>query len=233
MRRPLKSRRRSLRSRNRAAVSILRLPSLWAGPGVGEECGFAVGDERQQTRRAFLRSMVMAGAACAAPCGVLGRQFAVPELHEAAFYESLDGLKVQCGLCPKRCVVPEGGRGYCGVRENRGGKYYTLVYGRPVAIHNDSIEKKPFTHVYPGSKALSISTVGCNFKCKFCQNWSISQARPDDVMPRFVRPSDIAAMAVAKKARTVAFTPTTNCAISRQPRRRFFKGFAMSPLPRD
>jgi len=92
------------------------------------------------------------------------------------------------------------------VRENRKGRYYTLVYGRPVAIHNDPIEKKPFFHVYPKSKSFSIATVGCNIECKFCQNWEISQANPDDVSVPFRSPDDIARAAKAAGSRTVAYT---------------------------
>ena len=103
-------------------------------------------------------------------------------------------------------MVSDGERGDCGVRENRDGRYYSLVYGRPCAIHNDPIEKKPLFHVYPGSKALSIATVGCNIECKFCQNWDIAQANPDHVSVPFRPPSQIAQMAVQHKSRTVSYT---------------------------
>ena len=79
-------------------------------------------------------------------------------------------------------MVGDKQRSYCRVRENRGGRYYSLVYGRPCALHTDPIEKKPFFHVYPGSQAFSIATVGCNMACKFCQNWDmypLSHPKPD------------------------------------------------------
>ena len=126
--------------------------------------------------------------------------------HEARFYEKLHGGAVRCGLCPWGCVVPPGGRGRCRVRENRGGRYVTLVYGRPVARNNDPIEKKPFFHVYPGSRAYSIATVGCNFVCKFCQNWDISQAAPEQARVPFVPPEAIAAEAARQQCRTIAYT---------------------------
>jgi len=148
----------------------------------------------------------MTVAAGAASRTVTAGVLSTPELREAKFYEPLDGGRVQCTLCPWQCVVSSGQRGNCGVRENRNGRYYTLVYGRPCAIHNDPIEKKPFSHVYPGSRALSIATVGCNIHCKFCQNWDISQASPDDISPPFRSPADIAKMAAQKKSRTVAYT---------------------------
>ncbi|MBN1268271.1 MAG: AmmeMemoRadiSam system radical SAM enzyme, partial [Kiritimatiellae bacterium] len=161
---------------------------------------------KAQTRRAFLRTLGVTAAACSTPVSLLGRTPAFPELREAMFYEKLRQNAVRCRLCPWQCVVPDGQRGKCGVRENRLGTYYTLVYGRPVAIHNDPIEKKPFMHVYPGSKALSLATVGCNFDCRFCQNWSISQAAPEDVDPPYKAPDEIAAMAKAAGSRTVAYT---------------------------
>ncbi len=158
-----------------------------------------------QTRRQFLKGVAAAAAACSLPSPGEGARSSA-ELREAMFYEPLGDGSVRCRLCPRACVVADGRRGNCRVRENRHGRYYTLVYGRPVAIHNDPIEKKPFTHVYPGSKTLSIATVGCNFHCRFCQNWEISQADPDDVEPGFVTPAEIARQAAALGSKTVAFT---------------------------
>jgi pyruvate formate lyase activating enzyme len=95
-------------------------------------------------------------------------------MQEALFYENING-KVKCGLCNHHCIIKEGKRGICGVRENHAGKLYTLVYGRLIAEHVDPIEKKPLFHFLPGSKSYSISTVGCNFRCLHCQNYDISQ----------------------------------------------------------
>lgn len=105
--------------------------------------------------------------------GYLGRKL-------SPFYTGLQDGRIRCELCPHSCEVDEGERGYCEVRENIGGRYYSLVYGNPCAVHVDPIEKKPFFHVLPTSRSFSIATAGCNFDCKFCQNWEISQARPDD-----------------------------------------------------
>lgn len=129
-------------------------------------------------------------------------------MHEAKFYEPLAGKRVRCTLCPRGCVVGDKGRGYCRVRENRGGKYYSLVYGRACTLNLDPIEKKPFFHVYPGTKSFSLATVGCNFCCKFCQNWDISQASPKDVNPAYKSPEDIAIAAKKSGARTIAYTYT-------------------------
>ncbi|MDD5482125.1 MAG: AmmeMemoRadiSam system radical SAM enzyme [Kiritimatiellae bacterium] len=158
------------------------------------------------TRRRFIASLGAGAAACCAGRLAWGGQLADADLHEAKFYEPLAGKKIRCGLCPRGCIVPDKGRGYCRVRENRGGKFYTLVYGRPCAVHLDPIEKKPFFHVYPGSKSYSISTVGCNINCKFCQNWDISQASPEDVSVSFKAPGEIAEAAVKAHARTMAYT---------------------------
>ena len=126
--------------------------------------------------------------------------------HPALWWDPLDGKAVRCTLCPRRCAVPDGSRGYCRVRENRGGTYYSLVYGRPCTEHLDPIEKKPFFHVYPGTKAYSIATVGCNLHCKFCQNWDISQAKPEDVPVLYRKPAEIAQAARDAGARTLAYT---------------------------
>ena len=89
------------------------------------------------------------------------------------FFNSLDGGAIQCTLCPRQCIIPRGKRGFCRVRENREGRCYSLVYGNPCIIHLDPIEKEPFFHVLPGTPALTLSTAGCNFQCKFCENWEI------------------------------------------------------------
>ena len=98
-------------------------------------------------------------------------------MKEADFYEVIDPEKktVQCGLCNHRCKINDGKRGICGVRENQNGKLYSLVYGILVSENSDPIEKKPLFHFLPGSTSHSIATVGCNFRCKHCQNYSISQ----------------------------------------------------------
>ena len=98
-------------------------------------------------------------------------------MKEAMFYTSLPEGEIRCNLCNHRCKIKEGKRGICGVRENRGGKLYSLVYGKIVAEHIDPIEKKPLFHYYPGSQVLSIASPFCNFFCRFCDNWVISQQR--------------------------------------------------------
>lgn len=100
-------------------------------------------------------------------------------MKESYLYKKLADKKTQCQTCNYRCTIAEGKRGICGVRENKKGKLYLLVYGKAIAVHIDPIEKKPFYHFLPGTYSLSIATVGCNFRCLHCQNWEISQASKD------------------------------------------------------
>jgi pyruvate formate lyase activating enzyme len=122
------------------------------------------------------------------------------------YFTPLGGGKIQCELCPKRCLVPKGKRGFCRVRENRGGKLYSLVYGNPCALHLDPIERKPFLHVLPGTNSLSIATAGCNFDCKFCQNWEIALAFPEEVYSYEIPPETVVKRAKQMRAQSVAYS---------------------------
>jgi pyruvate formate lyase activating enzyme len=102
--------------------------------------------------------------------------------------------------------VEAGERGLCQVRQNIDGKYYSLVYANPCAVHIDPIEKKPFYHVLPASRSFSIATAGCNFDCKFCQNWEISQARPDETFNYRLPPEKVIASAIQYKSLSIAST---------------------------
>jgi len=132
-------------------------------------------------------------------------------MKEAMFYEKLEENAVRCHLCAHHCKINESKRGICGVRENRGGALYSLVYGKVVARGIDPIEKKPFFHFHPGSEAYSIATVGCNFRCKNCQNFHISQM-PKEGEKRIVgedaSPEEIVAAARQNGCRTIAYTYT-------------------------
>lgn len=101
------------------------------------------------------------------------------ENHDAMFWER-EGERVRCLLCPHRCLIKDGEMGVCKVRKNEKGILKTLVFLKIAAANVDPIEKKPFFHFFPSSLSFSISTVGCNFKCDFCQNWSLSQAPKDE-----------------------------------------------------
>ena len=130
---------------------------------------------------------------------------------EAYLYEPLEENKVKCNLCNHRCVIKDGLRGICGVRENSGGTLETRVYGRVIARHIDPIEKKPLYHFLPGSLSYSIATVGCNFKCRFCQNADIAQMPSDRkgmIVGDVSTPTDVVHEAVKGNCKTIAYTYT-------------------------
>ncbi|MFP3927495.1 MAG: AmmeMemoRadiSam system radical SAM enzyme [Desulfobacteraceae bacterium] len=131
-------------------------------------------------------------------------------MKEAMLYEPIKGGKVYCRLCSHHCVIDEGDYGFCGVRENVGGILYTHSYGEIVAANVDPVEKKPLYHFYPGSLAFSIATMGCNFRCDFCQNWRISQTSPRDGAKGrgIVEPEEIVSRALEKHCRVIAYTYT-------------------------
>jgi pyruvate formate lyase activating enzyme len=150
------------------------------------------------SRRGFFFSCGGAGCILAGG-GVLSARPAfaksTPRAFPARFWKKLPHKAVECQLCPRHCKVEDRERGFCGVRENRDGEYMTLVWGQPCAVHVDPIEKKPFFHFRPGSRAFSIATAGCNLECKCCQNWDISQSKPEDVDFQFMPPDEVVRMA--------------------------------------
>ncbi|MEE9443460.1 MAG: AmmeMemoRadiSam system radical SAM enzyme [candidate division Zixibacteria bacterium] len=125
---------------------------------------------------------------------------------EARYYKKLPEGGIECEICPRRCRITDLERGYCGSRENRGDTYYTLVYGLPCAVNIDPIEKKPFHHFYPGTSAFSLATAGCNVNCKCCQNWDISQSRPEQTENFSLPPKDIIDLCQQRKVPTIAYT---------------------------
>lgn len=131
-------------------------------------------------------------------------------MREAMFWEKLDGDRVRCGLCRHACVIPPGKRGICGVRENQEGELFSLVYGRLIAENIDPIEKKPLFHYRPGSRSYSIATVGCNFRCRHCQNAEISQwsHKARDIPGRTVSPAEIVDAALEAGCRSISYTYT-------------------------
>lgn len=129
---------------------------------------------------------------------------------EARFYERLTDNAVRCFLCAHRCKINDGRQGICGVRENRDGRLYTLIYGEVVSRNVDPIEKKPFFHFYPGSYSYSIATVGCNFRCLHCQNYGISQMPKDrkKIIGEEVTPERIVEEAIRTGSRSISYTYT-------------------------
>jgi len=131
---------------------------------------------------------------------------------EVMFYDRLSDKQVQCQTCFRSCIVAPGKRGFCRVRENRDGKYVSLTYAKPSAIQIDPIEKEPQLHHLPGTKILCFGAVGCNFRCRHCHNWHLSQAKPGEVDTYDVPPEKAIELARARKIPTISFTynePTT------------------------
>lgn len=130
-------------------------------------------------------------------------------MKKAEFWEKAKDENIRCGLCNHHCVIPPGKRGICGVRENRDGELISLVYGRLVSRNSDPVEKKPLFHFLPGSISFSIATVGCNFRCKHCQNWQISQyphLYNGDIVGEPVSPEEVVSDAQGSGARSIAYT---------------------------
>ncbi len=131
------------------------------------------------------------------------------KLSKAQFWKPGEDSSVICTLCPHYCDIKDGRYGVCGVRKNEGGELYTLVYQQAAALNVDPIEKKPLFHFFPGSQSMSIATVGCNMRCKFCQNWDLSQAskeRERRFNGRPMSPESVVALAKQYNCRTIAFT---------------------------
>ncbi|MBU4338134.1 AmmeMemoRadiSam system radical SAM enzyme [Patescibacteria group bacterium] len=135
----------------------------------------------------------------------------MPKICHKKLWEKLEGNKARCKTCSHYCLIHEGRRGICGVRENKKGKLYSMVYGKAIAVNIDPIEKKPFFHFLPGTKSLSIATVGCNFRCNNCQNWSISQAPKigkKEITGEDWPPSKVVKMAMDNKCPSISYTYT-------------------------
>ncbi len=129
-----------------------------------------------------------------------------PKLHEALFYKQLDGNRVQCQMCFRSCIVPVGERGFCRNKVNIGGRYYTQVYGQPSALQIDPIEKEPHFHMLPGSLIFCTGTASCNNRCKFCQNWHLSQRSFDEIEHYPISPKRTVTNARGMGCRSVSFT---------------------------
>ena len=131
---------------------------------------------------------------------------AIPELHEARYYLPLDDNWVQCQMCWRRCSVPEGGRGFCRNKVNIGGRYYTLVYGRPSSLQIDPIEKEPSNHMWPGATIFCTGTASCNNRCKFCHNWHLSQRSFEEIRHVVITPEETVELAQKMECDAVSFT---------------------------
>ena len=125
---------------------------------------------------------------------------------EAKWWEPVENEKILCTLCPRYCKIGKGQPGFCFIRQNHNGKLYTLGYARPTGFAIDPIEKKPLNHFLPGTTVLSFGTAGCNLGCKFCQNWSISKAKLDDLNSVYATPEDVIELAKKNNSPSIAYT---------------------------
>ena len=183
---------------------IILSDPLWQRLLISDNRGLAFGgtylDEliRLAPRARYWTSPSLAGANCGSCHNNL-------EIIKGKSYRHDESI-VKCLLCAQGCIITNGKRGKCRARMNVNGELKSLVYGRPASIHIDPIEKKPLYHYLPGSAAFSLSTAGCPLKCKFCQNWGISQASPEDNQVSFTPPAGIVAAADENKSPVIAFT---------------------------
>lgn len=131
-------------------------------------------------------------------------------MKEAILYSPLEGEKVQCRLCRHECRILPSRRGICGVRENRGGKLFSLVFGRAISMNVDPIEKKPLFHFLPGSTSFSVASAGCNFRCLQCQNHEISQMPVEEkrIDGSDVPPARIVSLSGEYQCRSISYTYT-------------------------
>jgi len=153
---------------------------------------------RTAPRARYWASTATAGSDCLKCHESVPKGITVPYDHKRVI--------LKCLLCAQGCVIAEGERGRCRARINVKGELRSLVYGRPMSAAVDPIEKKPFYHFLPGAQAFSFATSGCPLRCKFCQNWTISQAMPEDYSTAIISPAEMVGAAVDRQAPVIAFT---------------------------
>jgi len=157
-----------------------------------------------------MKDIVCKGAALAVAPGAIslttGVDASSEELKEAMFYDQLDSVMIHCKLEPRECIVNNWERGYCGAKENRDGKYYSMVYSQPCVVYEQPVESEHFCHVHPGKQFLGIGTAGCNLECKFCETWHMSQVRPEETKTQNLSPENAVDLAVSKGCQMIAFT---------------------------
>jgi pyruvate formate lyase activating enzyme len=175
-------------------------------------------------RRKFIKSCLMGG------CGLAVAGYALPDFitgspkgglrigfandapaelwkwsREADWYET-NGNLVHCRLCPHGCILGENDRGFCRTRVVKGNKLHTVAYGNPCSAHMDPIEKKPLYHFLPGTPILSIATGGCNLRCLNCQNWEISQKKPEELKNYDLMPEKLVELMIQRDISSIAYT---------------------------
>ncbi|MCB0747754.1 MAG: AmmeMemoRadiSam system radical SAM enzyme, partial [Ignavibacteriae bacterium] len=126
--------------------------------------------------------------------------------HLAKWWEVQSNGKILCSLCPRYCTIGNGQKGFCYIRENIDNKLYSIGYGRPTGFAVDPIEKKPLSHFLPGTNVLSFGTAGCNLGCKFCQNWTTSKSKIDDINSTEATPEEVVKLAKKYHTPSIAYT---------------------------
>ena len=151
---------------------------------------------------------ILPGMGCLSffPHETAGKTVSAP--REAMFYKKMDGQNVQCLLCPRECTISEGKRGFCRNRENQKGKLYTLVYGKPSVVDIGPIEKAPLYHFVPGHFRFCLTCASCNLRCKYCQNWHLSQSSSEDQNCYSYTPEAIVTQAKKQGLTSISFTYT-------------------------
>jgi len=167
----------------------------WLGPLVADAAAAALSERAPRAR--YWATVATPGVTCLT-CHRDARPTSERHVH--------DPTRATCLLCAQGCVLAPGKRGKCRARVNVGGEVRSLVYGRPITTQVDPIEKKPFYHFLPGSRSYSLATTGCPLRCRFCQNWEISQAAPEDYDVPYVAPAKVVEAAAGKRAPIIAFT---------------------------
>lgn len=174
----------------------------WAAEPSASEAAAPGPPHRWSIEASYYASFASEGSLNCAQCHSTVEQ----PLHVSYCHIPHTGNYVRCNLCPHRCIIAAGERGTCRVRENRDGRLYSMVYGNPCAVHVDPIEKKPFYHFLPTAAAFSIATAGCNLRCLYCQNWTISQVPPEETENVDLPPEEVVRAAQAYQAPVIAYT---------------------------
>jgi pyruvate formate lyase activating enzyme len=172
--------------------------------------------KREMSRRDFLDLCARAGVLGLVPgavggqvldgLGVATRTVGDVSTEPARYWVPLDKNVAKCKLCPRGCEIGHGERGFCGVRENRNGKYFTKVYGKPAQVRDDAMEKGPFFHYLPATRTLALGTAGCNLDCGYCQSWEFAQARPELTDNKNLPPESLVKQVKAAGGKSITFT---------------------------
>jgi pyruvate formate lyase activating enzyme len=187
-----------------AGASLLGLRASWTSFGSDDPPGLAFNPVQELARTAPTARYWISSATAGIDC--LKCHTPNEKLADRQHHAKEKDPTVKCLLCAQNCTIAAGERGRCRARMNVNGELRSLVYGRPMATQVDPIEKKPFYHFLPGSEAFSLATSGCPLRCKFCQNWQLSQASPEDYSTRIINPSEVVDMALARPVPIIAFT---------------------------